>query len=285
MAEKTQSKIGGKPNEVKNTMKKVDDALFNYLKPKDNSMLAFEQMFAEHNARMANPGQSYTDPSIPARKYIGPGAYQKSVIPGQGMNVIPQPQPQPQPKPEYKSPGTSAGVADRAGLWKKAIEQHLKEQTPSGVAKEDVKGIQSRLVGEGFNIKVDGIWGPKTQAAYDAFRLKQMQASTAVPTEEDYMFGKVQQKPAGSMQSIPATSWRRPVGTLGLKNGGEIITNIIAEFKKGGKIKPENKGKFTATKKETGKSTEELTHSKNPVTKKRAVFAQNAAKWKKGGKK
>jgi len=45
-------------------------------------------------------------------------------------------------------------------------------------------------------------------------------------------------------------------------------------------IKSENKGKFTATKKATGKSTEELTHSKNPVTKKRAVFAQNAAKWK-----
>jgi hypothetical protein len=45
-------------------------------------------------------------------------------------------------------------------------------------------------------------------------------------------------------------------------------------------IKPENKGKFTATKKATGKSTEELTHSSNPVTKKRAIFAQNAAKWK-----
>lgn len=44
-------------------------------------------------------------------------------------------------------------------------------------------------------------------------------------------------------------------------------------------IKPENKGKFTATKKATGKSTEELTHSKNPVTKKRAVFAKNAAQW------
>ena len=44
-------------------------------------------------------------------------------------------------------------------------------------------------------------------------------------------------------------------------------------------IKPENRGKFTATKERTGKSTEELTHSSNPVTKKRAVFAQNAAKW------
>lgn len=54
------------------------------------------------------------------------------------------------------------------------------------------------------------------------------------------------------------------------------------EFKKGGAIhiKPENKGKFTATKKKTGKSTEELTHSKNPVTRKRAIFAQNSKRWK-----
>ena len=44
-------------------------------------------------------------------------------------------------------------------------------------------------------------------------------------------------------------------------------------------IKKENRGKFTATKKRTGKTTEELTHSKNPVTRKRAIFAQNAKKW------
>ena len=50
--------------------------------------------------------------------------------------------------------------------------------------------------------------------------------------------------------------------------------------KSGIHIKPENKGKFNATKKKTGKSTEELTHSSNPTTKKRAVFAQNAKKWK-----
>lgn len=48
-------------------------------------------------------------------------------------------------------------------------------------------------------------------------------------------------------------------------------------------IKPENKGKFNATKKRTGKTTEELTHSKNPITKKRAIFAQNAAKWNHSG--
>lgn len=45
-------------------------------------------------------------------------------------------------------------------------------------------------------------------------------------------------------------------------------------------IKPENRGKFTATKKRTGKTTEQLTHSKNPLTRKRAIFSQNARKWK-----
>ena len=45
-------------------------------------------------------------------------------------------------------------------------------------------------------------------------------------------------------------------------------------------IKKENRGKFTKTKKRTGKTTEELTHSKNPLTRKRAIFAQNAKKWK-----
>ena len=56
----------------------------------------------------------------------------------------------------------------------------------------------------------------------------------------------------------------------------------MATKKQGGiHINPANKGKFTATKKRTGKTTEELTHSKNPITKKRAVFAQNAAKWRK----
>lgn len=71
-------------------------------------------------------------------------------------------------------------------------------------------------------------------------------------------------------------------------NGGYYHGIVIPNFKAlrlyklGGTIhiKPENVGKFTATKKRTGKTTEELTHSKNPITKKRAVFAQNAAKWK-----
>ena len=61
----------------------------------------------------------------------------------------------------------------------------------------------------------------------------------------------------------------------------EQLNRIIELLKKGGSIhiNPENKGKFTATKKRTGKTTEELTHSKNPLTRRRAIFAQNAKKW------
>lgn len=51
--------------------------------------------------------------------------------------------------------------------------------------------------------------------------------------------------------------------------------------KSGIHINPANRGKFNATKKRTGKTTKELTHSKNPLTRKRAIFALNASKWNK----
>ena len=60
------------------------------------------------------------------------------------------------------------------------------------------------------------------------------------------------------------------------------MNDTILYWKKGSgiHIKPENKGKFTATMKRTGKTAEQLAHSKNPLTRKRAIFALNARKWK-----
>lgn len=79
-----------------------------------------------------------------------------------------------------------------------------------------------------------------------------------------------------------------------MKYNNEILNMIVetcdTEFwkakiefmKRGGiYIKPENRGKFNATKKRTGKTTEELAHSKNPLTRKRAIFALNARHWAK----
>ena len=70
---------------------------------------------------------------------------------------------------------------------------------------------------------------------------------------------------------------------LGMDNGGGA-QRTVAEGAGGSgiHIKEKNRGKFTATKERTGKSTEELTHSKNPLTRKRAIFAQNAKKWNRG---
>lgn len=60
----------------------------------------------------------------------------------------------------------------------------------------------------------------------------------------------------------------------------------IPSYKDGGiHIKKKNRGKFNALKKRTGKSTEELTHSKNPLTRKRAIFAQNFSRIAKRKKK
>ena len=67
-----------------------------------------------------------------------------------------------------------------------------------------------------------------------------------------------------------------------LESNYAALGGFINKYSDGGSIhiNPANKGKFNATKKRTGKTTEELTHSKNPLTRKRAIFAQNF-----GGKK
>ena len=76
-------------------------------------------------------------------------------------------------------------------------------------------------------------------------------------------------------------------------DGGEVDEfqrktrrDIMQESLVGGiHIKKKNRGKFNELKRRTGKSTEELTHSKNPLTRKRAIFAQNAKKFKHKGRK
>lgn len=58
------------------------------------------------------------------------------------------------------------------------------------------------------------------------------------------------------------------------------INTFAYNFKQGGiHIKKENRGKFTAYKKRTGKTTEEALHSSDPHVRKMANFAKNAAKW------
>lgn len=110
--------------------------------------------------------------------------------------------------------------------------------------------------------------------------------------KDGWLRNKAKNKAADLRRQIDAgTAWVQS----SLKNNAENIDNtqmqdLLANyaayggpllFAEGGgiHIKPENRGKFTETKRRTGKTTEELTHSKNPLTRKRAIFAQNAKKW------
>lgn len=68
------------------------------------------------------------------------------------------------------------------------------------------------------------------------------------------------------------------------QNGVYSVPSVIFTKYNSGKdsgihINPKNRGKFNALKKRTGKTTEQLTHSKNPLTRKRAQFALNSRKW------
>ena len=86
-------------------------------------------------------------------------------------------------------------------------------------------------------------------------------------------------KHAGELMNKLATFSGNSIGNAAVSAASK---KQEALFKKGGgiHIKPENKGKFTATMKRTGKTAEQLAHSKNPLTRKRAIFAINSRKWK-----
>lgn len=102
---------------------------------------------------------------------------------------------------------------------------------------------------------------------------------------------QAQQQPQGEIR-MPRSAQRRGhyyevPGFLieKLKLGGYVSRPTLAAggrvaYKYGGiHINPANRGKLTETMQRTGKTKEELAHSKNPLTRKRAQFAINAEKW------
>ena len=78
--------------------------------------------------------------------------------------------------------------------------------------------------------------------------------------------------------------WGPATKTKDIFSSGEPVGHdgrSVREEKSGIHIDPENKGKFTATKERTGKSTSELLHSPNKKTRARANFARMAKRgWK-----
>jgi hypothetical protein len=129
----------------------------------------------------------------------------------------------------------------------------------------DVISNQNRVRAMGLDTKADNVEFAATtgMAAINAFFAKQ-QAGKVDRTNRRRAI--MQQVEAPTINPYAEGTGSQAI----MEHGGSIH------------IKPENRGKFNATKKRTGKTTEELTHSSNPVTRKRAIFAQNAAKWHHG---
>lgn len=77
--------------------------------------------------------------------------------------------------------------------------------------------------------------------------------------------------------------WEKLLNNNSLLQFQSLMQQQLTGYKHGKSpihINPANRGKFNALKKRTGKTTEQLTHSKNPLTRKRAVFALNSRKWR-----
>ena len=135
-------------------------------------------------------------------------------------------------------------------------------------------------IGAGVGLLASGIGAIRAnRKAYDESKKLRNLRADAYDTESS-LFQDNLQSTYRNLQNQARGNIIAYGGPLTMRYTG-ILSPFGNRFSDGGSIhiNPENRGKFNATKKRTGKTTEELTHSKNPLTRKRAIFAQNAAKW------
>lgn len=157
--------------------------------------------------------------------------------------------------------------------------------TPQGALPTDVNRLTTvpgqesplqRILAKKNTVDFHNVYGTETTHDKMGFKTGGVTKSNYLPGHVPQMLMPVKTEPynpklfAGG--HIPSP--------IGVEN--PVSVELTEHFKKGGTIhiNPKNKGKFNALKAKTGKTTEQLTHSKNPLTRKRAIFAQNAKKWK-----
>lgn len=178
---------------------------------------------------------------------------------------------------------SSAGLNVLGGLTNRAFGSKLNQQEISNINANTsalrsfntnagdfdtlTSAIESAPIAESFNQKDVGKDGWFSNKAKKKYNQLQAQQQFAEDWKDDSIMNNLSNIQGSQMNNLAANFAAFGGDLNSFANGGSIYIN------------PANRGKFTATKKRTGKSTEELTHSKNPLTKKRAIFAQNAAKW------
>lgn len=141
---------------------------------------------------------------------------------------------------------------------KKTIQ--IRESELKGLIRECVlKAMNETILGPGEKFK------PFTQAE------KKRNFAPYDPEQQDQLPSMEKRNPsyAKALKAAQERMAAKKKDSLEEKNNSGIV------------IDPENKDKFKETMKRTGKTAEQLKKSKNPLTRKRATFAINAAKWNK----
>lgn len=184
--------------------------------------------------------------------------------------------PKPKPKPRTLIPGMTTVPDEKAmkdvNAWTKDFESRH-----GGNPYFVNNAVQVRKVGDPLAPFVGDV--PPEPVKKQTVLPRGITQDMIVDTTEGYGYYHPQEGtfvPVDMQAAFPAAK------SKSLPKNAVFMGDPVVKMKDGGiHIKPENRGKFNATKKRTGKTTEELTHSSNPVTRKRAIFAQNAAKWRK----
>lgn len=194
--------------------------------------------------------------------------------------------------------------------WRVANKKELLERLPSPMRKDiedffsdaqsvKTEGDYNNMVKRASNIKTR-FTNLLKDSGYDGLRIEEDWAGTGLKYNPRNTDATIALRP-GQVKSSKAVTYddndvRIPLGERDNRDINDIRYGIIplllgagvgygaynntTHYKYGGiHIDPANRGALTETMRRTGKTKYQLAHSKNPLTRKRAQFAINAAKW------
>jgi hypothetical protein len=187
-------------------------------------------------------------------------------------------------KAKHADGGTIDNQAFAYDRWKRSLPDNLQNNDPAYNLKGYWEGLNRPEKFQPFEEQMqdDGYYHASTRNPETGEYYKgKAHPTTQHAINEDIKMGYYPQMKNNKI-------YTNKFGMGGTNNSGfkalpqNVQQKILANMAEGGTIhiKPENRGKFTAYKERTGKTTEEALHSPNAHVRQMANFAKNAAKWK-----
>lgn len=147
---------------------------------------------------------------------------------------------------------------------------------------------EARKIGESMGLKVNVSSSISPTKLFETLRTfrdaaaKKFTLSDKNKNQQGKAFESAQQVNAIQQRQLPSDDQLYD-HVFSIQEGAKSMSNIdfddTEHAKHGIYIKPSHRGRFTAYKERTGKTTEEALHSKDPHVRKMAQFAQNAKHW------